>query len=142
MQVTIHRLAELTGIHRETIRKRCSELIPEGQRSPNIESTKALPLIYGANSDFDYEAENARLTHHKANIAALDEDVKRKSLLPADIVQSHWESMVANMRAKLLNLPGRLAGSVMGHDTTQAAERAAMEIIREALDEISGDGIP
>ena len=142
MLVTIHRLAELTGIHRETIRKRCSTLIPEGKRSVEVESTQALAMIYGIENDYDYDTEKARLTHHQANIAELEEQVKRKNLLPADVVQTHWETMVANMRARLLNLPGRLAGSVMGVSTTQDAEREAMKIIREALEEISGHGVP
>lgn len=142
MLVTIHRLAELTGIHRETIRKRCSHLIPENKRSPEVESTQALPLIYGVDNDYDYDTEKARLTHHQANIASLEEEIKRKNLLPADVVQSHWESLAANTRGKLLNIPGRLANSVMGTETVQEAERAAMELVREALEELSGNGIP
>lgn len=142
MQITINRLSELTGIHRDTIRKRCSGLIPEGKRGVEIESTQALALIYGVDNDYDYDTEKARLTHHQANIASLEEEIKRKNLLPADVVQSHWESLAANTRGKMLNIPGRLANSVMGAETVQEAERAAMELIREALEELSGNGIP
>lgn len=142
MLVSVTKLAELTGISRDTIRKRCGPLLTEGVRAQEIESSDALRLIFNADSDFDYDTEKARLTHHQANIAELEEQVKRKNLLPADVVQTHWENMVANMRARLLNLPGRLAGSVMGVSTTQDAEREAMKIIREALEEISGHGVP
>lgn len=91
---------------------------------------------------FDYNAEKARLTYHQANISALDEETKRKTLIPAEVVKEHWESMAANTRAKLLNLPGRLAVAVTGSDTLQDAEKAARELIHEALNELSGNGIP
>lgn len=142
MLVSVTQLSELTGVSRDTIRKRCGSMLTAGVRAQEIESSDALRMIYCSDLDFDYDLEKARLTHHQANIAALDEEVKKKNLLPADIVKTHWESMVANMRAKLLNLPGRLAASVIGHDTIQDAEREAMNIIREALTEISRNGIP
>jgi hypothetical protein len=142
MLITINRLAELTGIHRDTIRKRCSELIPEGVRGAEVESTQALAMIYGVENDYDYDTEKARLTHHQANIAGLEEEIKRKNLIPADAVQTHWESMIGNMRGKLLNLPGRLASKVVGTDTLQDAEREAMLLVREALEEVAKSGVP
>lgn len=142
MLVTIHRLAELTGIHRETIRKRCSTLIPEGKRSVEVESTQALAMIYGVDNDYDYDTEKARLTHHQANIASLEEEIKRKNLLPADVVQTHWCNLAANMRNKLLALPSRLAAVTMGCQTIQESERAAMMLVRECLEEISQGGMP
>lgn len=142
MLVSVTKLAELTGISRDTIRKRCGPLLSEGVRGQDIESSEALRLIFNVDSDFDYDTEKARLTHHQANIASLEEEIKRKNLLPADVVQTHWESLAANTRGKLLNIPGRLANSVMGTETVQEAERAAMELIREALEELSGNGIP
>jgi hypothetical protein len=142
MLVTAVRLSELTGVHRDTIVKRCGSLFKDGVRSQEVESSVALKMIYGVDTDYDYDTEKARLTHHQANIASLEEEVKRKNLLPADVVQSHWEQMVANMRAKLLNLPGRLSSVVLGVETVQDAEREAMKLVRESLEEISGSGIP
>ncbi|MEY3746921.1 MAG: hypothetical protein RL194_380 [Pseudomonadota bacterium] len=91
---------------------------------------------------YDLNAEKARLTFHQANISALEEEIKRRNVIPADAVQAHWETLVGNARAKLLNLPGRLAVTVNGASTIQDAERAARELIYEALQELSGSGIP
>jgi len=142
MLVTAVRLSELTGVHRDTIIKRCGPLFKDGVRSQEVESSTALKMIYGVDTDYDYDTEKARLTHHQANIASLEEEIKRKNLLPAELVQSHWEQMAANTRGKLLNIPGRLAASVMGAETVQEAEKAAMDLVREALEELSGNGIP
>lgn len=91
---------------------------------------------------YDGDAEKARLTFHQANIAALDEETKRKSLIPADVVKEHWQTLAANTRSKLLSLPGRLAVSVSGTSTLQDAEKSARDLIYEALNELAGDGIP
>ena len=142
MLVSVTKLSELTGVSRDTIRKRCGAMLTEGIRAQEIESSEALRLIYNADSDYDYDREKARLTHHQANIANLEEEIKRKNLLPAELVQTHWEQMAANTRGKLLNLPGRLASSVMGAETVQQAEKAAMDLVREALEELSSNGVP
>lgn len=91
---------------------------------------------------YDLQAEKARLTFHQANISALEEEIKRKNVVPADVVKDHWESLVGNARAKLLNLPGRLASVTVGVATVQDAERQARDLINEALQELSGNGIP
>lgn len=91
---------------------------------------------------YDLQAEKGRLTFHQANIAALEEEIKRKNVIPADAVQAHWENMVANTRAKLLNLPSRLAAVSVGASTIQEAEQNARDLIYEALTEMSGNGIP
>ena len=57
---------------------------------------------------YDLNAEKARLTYHQANISALEEEIKRRNVIPADVVQAHWEALIANTRAKLLNLPGQI----------------------------------
>jgi phage terminase Nu1 subunit (DNA packaging protein) len=92
---------------------------------------------------FDYNAERARLTHHQANTAALDEEVKRRTLLPADEVKTYWQSLFANSRAKLLALPSRLA-SVCAGGSAAEVETQSRQIIHEALRELAegGDGVP
>lgn len=91
---------------------------------------------------YDLNAEKARLTYHQANLSSLDEEIKRKNVIPADVVQTYWEALVGNARAKLLNLPGRLATVVAGAATIQDAEREARLLIHEALSELAGNGIP
>lgn len=91
---------------------------------------------------YDFNAERARLTFHQANISALEEEIKRRTVIPAEVVQHHWETMAGNVRAKLLNLPGRLAVKVTGAGTLQDAEREARELIHEVLKELADNGLP
>lgn len=91
---------------------------------------------------YDLQAEKGRLTFHQANIAALEEEIKRKNVIPADVVQWHWENMVSNARAKLLNLPSRVAPIAMSASTIQEIEQMVRDLIHEALTEMAGNGIP
>lgn len=91
--------------------------------------------------EYDLVAERARLAHHQANIAALDEDVKRKTLIPAEQVKAKWQDMKASARARLLALPTRVAASCVGREEVEI-ERMAREIVNQALDEMArGDGV-
>jgi phage terminase Nu1 subunit (DNA packaging protein) len=99
----------------------------------------------GISSDgevYDYDAERARLTFHQANTASLEEARKKGELIPFEDVKTHWENLAANTRAKLLNLPGRLATALNEQSTVQERERVARELIYEALNELAGDGTP
>jgi len=90
---------------------------------------------------YDLTAERARLAHHQANIASLDEEVKRKSLIPAETVKSKWGDLVASFRAKMLSLPTKIAGTCVGLSDIEV-EAAARGIVYQALDELSrGNGV-
>ena len=86
---------------------------------------------------YDYDMERARLTHHQANSAALDEQTKQGKLIPADLVRSTWSDLVASARAKMLALPSRLASACSGKDA-EAIEGEARGIVTEALAELAG----
>ena len=60
-------------------------------------------------SELDYAAEKTRLTFHQANIAELDEDIKRGELIPAETVERVWSDLVASFRAKILSIPTKAA---------------------------------
>lgn len=102
--------------------------------SKNVSGTKGAAA--------DYAEARARREAALAELAELDLAQRRGELVPADLIQRHWETLAANTRGKLLNLPGRLAASVMGCETLQEAERAAMMLVREALEELAAGGIP
>lgn len=90
--------------------------------------------------EFDLTAERARLAHHQANIAALDEEVKRKTLIPAELVKSKWADLVSSFRAKMLSLPTKIAGACVGRDEVQI-ESESRQIVNQALEELSrGNG--
>ena len=41
----------------------------------------------------DVNEERARLIHHQANLASLEEDVKQGKLIPADEIEKEWVDM-------------------------------------------------
>ena len=90
----------------------------------------------------DFNAARTRKEAALASLAELDLEVKRGNLIPADAVEEHWSQMVAHTRAKMLNLPGRLATSVVGCPTVQEAERVARDLVYECLRELAQPGTP
>jgi hypothetical protein len=85
---------------------------------------------------YDFDAERARLTHHEANIKAMDEERKRGDLIPADEVKQAWGDMVAAARSKLLAIPSRLA-PVCAMKPPAEIEAEARKLVHEALNELS-----
>lgn len=151
--LTVEQLAELVGVSKRRIFQMADEPNPppkdaQGRYPPSEVKTWLRNRIIselGVSStgeSYDLNAEKARLTYHQANISALEEEIRRKNVIPADVVQSHWENQAANVRAKLLNLPGRLAVKVTGASTLQDAEREARELVYEALQELAENGVP
>lgn len=90
----------------------------------------------------DYEQAKVRRENALAELAEIELATKKDQLIPADMVQAHWCGMAANVRAKLLGLPGRLATILQPCQTQQEIEREAMKLIREALTELSENGNP
>jgi len=83
---------------------------------------------------YDLDTEKARLTHHQANIAALNEEVARANLIPAETVISRWQDQIGNARAKLLTMPSRLA-SVFGQHVEAGVRSVVYEVLEELRDE-------
>lgn len=141
-------ICDIFGVAPKTITEWQSEGMPVhaqgGRGVPSQYDTRACIdwfVARGALSEgYDLTAERARLAHHQANIAALDEDVKRKTLIPAEQVKSKWQDMQAAARARLLALPTRVAASCVGRDEIEI-EREARDIVNQALEELArGDG--
>ncbi|WP_345198935.1 terminase small subunit [Kistimonas scapharcae] len=86
---------------------------------------------------FDYEKERARLTHHQANIAGLDEEVKRGRLIPADVVESAWVDFVAAFRAKVLSIPTKAAHQFITLSDLNQIQDCLKEHLFEALAELA-----
>ena len=80
----------------------------------------------------DYNAERARLTHHQANIAKLDEEVKLGTLVPIDDVRGFWQNLFASSRSRLMAIPARLASVCVGLGPAEMEEQAR-KIINEAI---------
>ena len=78
-----------------------------------------------------------RLTSAQADKAEMEVQVLSSSLIKADDVRSTWTEFVSNVRAKLLNLPSKLAHQVIGLDHYAEAEELLTNEIYETLNELS-----
>lgn len=85
----------------------------------------------------DVNEERARLIHHQANIAGIDEEERVGNLIAADEVESKWTGMAMAMRAKMLGVPKKVASTALGETDYTAMENMVEEYVREALDELS-----
>ena len=93
-------------------------------------------------SELDYTQERAKLTRLQAEKVTLELEQQRGNLLPLKMVIESWQGLVANARARLLALPPKVAGQVLGMESYVEVEHVIRDIIYEALDELAGDGVP
>jgi len=140
MLVTTNFICDLTGMDRRTVKKRLADIAPDSEY--RYSSVEALRQIY-IPSALDPQQERAQLDRARREIADIQKAKMQGELIPADIVQAHWEKLVGNARAKLLNIPGRLAVSLGGQSPSAAqVAEAARELIYEALRELAQPGHP
>ena len=90
----------------------------------------------------DAHLERTRLLRAQADRTELEVSELKGLMIPAEDVAGEWQQMVGNARAKLLGLPAKAAHLVMAADTFSDAEDILRIQIQEALDELSGSGIP
>ena len=140
MQCSINQLSELTGRDRRTIKKRI-EALPTDDKG-RYDSSQALPLLYGSKGELDPSQERAKLDQVRRELAEIQRDERLGNLIPADVVLDRWSSEASRIRAKLLNLPGRLATVLTGADQSHASiEADSRKLIYEALAELSSGGL-
>ena len=148
MKVSITTLSEWTQHDRRTIKRRLDGLDFEdnGRGGYLYDSASALRRIYLGNpsedSDLDPPRERAALDRARRHLAEIELEVKRGNLIPVERVQETWQTLAANVRSRLLALPGRLAVATTGTATLQDSEREAKKLIHECLSELSATGTP
>ena len=138
MKQSISDLGLLTGFDSRRIGQALCDLPHDkGPKNAKLYNSKdALPLLYSAGDKLDGAEERARLTHHQANIAELDEDQKRGVLVERDDVVIEVSEAVANMRAKLLNLPHKVAAVIVAVDDLHEVKAVLESAVHEALSEL------
>jgi len=139
MLVSITELHNLTEQDRRRITKAVADLKhkPGDKGAKLYESTEALPLLYVSGcGGLDPQKERARLTHHQANIAALEEKELEGELVRRSEVVAEVSDAIANCRAKLLSLPSKMASVVAGMSSVADIRNALQDGIYEALDEL------
>lgn len=142
---SVSKISELTGADRRTLKKLFEHLSPIIEGTSHLYETKeALPLVYrkpqsneSDTGNLDIVQERARLTYHQANIAELDEDVRRGELIPADVVERVWSDMAASFRAKILSIPTKAAHQFVNLTNISEIQDALKEHHCEALLELS-----
>ena len=88
-------------------------------------------------SNSDINNERARLVHHQANLAALEEETRRSKLIPADEINSEWAEMTSIMRAKITTIPKQVAAVGCGITDYNEMEALVKDLVYEALDELT-----
>jgi hypothetical protein len=102
MKLPILKIAELTGVHRDTISKRLADLPFEaGKKGAKLyESTVALPLIYAVDN---LESARAKQALSQASLNAVREEELRKERIPIQLVLDELDTMFQAMGAILKN---------------------------------------
>ncbi len=139
-------LAEAIGVSARTIRNYRND-----GKIPKKTTGKGTPLKHSIrfyieqiqNGELNQlEIEKIRLTAAQADDKELDVKQKRGELIPAEIVEIAWQGQKANMKAKLLNIPTKLAPLIVGVHAIEVIKEKTQELIYEALEELANDGIP
>ncbi len=96
----------------------------------------------GDDKALDLNLERARLAHHQANKTAVEEALLKGEVVRTLDVIAIWAAMIGSCRAKFLALPRKLAATTLHAESFEEAESGAAKEIRQALDELSGSGLP
>lgn len=86
---------------------------------------------------YDFEKERARLTHHQANIAALDEQVKETELISAETVNKAWCDLTTAFSAKVRSIPTKAAHNFIRLTDINQIQDCLKVYLNEALTELS-----
>ena len=100
MLVSIKKLSELTGRHRQTIAKNLVDLAAvDGEKGAKLyDSQQALPLIYTVDN---LEAARAEQARSQAALNKVREETLRKQRIPLDLVISVHDQVLQAMSATL-----------------------------------------
>ena len=100
MLVSIKKLSELTGRHRQTIAKILADLpLVDGQKGAHLyESREALPLIYAVDN---LEAARAEQARSQAALNKVREENLRKQRIPIELVIETHDQVLQAMAATL-----------------------------------------
>lgn len=151
--VSTVQLAEIVGVTTRTLTNWTKEGLPleaKGKRgAQNVYDTEAVirwmvdrrvaEMIGRGGESFDWHHERARLTHHQANIAALEASTRSGDLWPIDLVVRTLSRLTQNARARFLGVPTKMrTRTAIGDRDAKVLEH----LISEALDELGRDRLP
>jgi len=151
--VTNKKVAEHLDITQEYVSKLKSQGILPGGRGRQKMNLRDSRLAYinflrtkarlsPKGSDTSISEEKTRLTKAQADKAEMEVEVITRGMIKAEEVRDGWIAFVSNVRAKLLNLPSKVAHQVVGLETYAEVEGLINEEIYEVLNELAGSEIP
>jgi phage terminase Nu1 subunit (DNA packaging protein) len=85
----------------------------------------------------DYAAERARFIRARADLAEMEAEEKRRSLIAVDEIEGAWIAVLALLRTRLLALPDRLAPQAFDQPTVGDTRNLIRTAIREVLDDLA-----
>ena len=85
----------------------------------------------------DYDESRARTEYLKAELLELDRQTKAGKLVPAEEVEAKWIEIVTLARGKMLGIPSKAKQRIP--DLDSAAMKALEDIVRETLEDLSGE---
>jgi phage terminase Nu1 subunit (DNA packaging protein) len=86
-----------------------------------------------------YTRARAKKTVHEAKLAEYEEKAKSGELIEVELVRTEWQQILANVRAKLLALPSKLASQAMGANTIAEMQELLAQGVHEVLQELATD---
>jgi phage terminase Nu1 subunit (DNA packaging protein) len=84
----------------------------------------------------DYASERARFIRARADLAEMEAEENRGSVIVAEDVEVAWIAVLALLRTRLLALPDRLAPLVHAETSPAGTRDVIRSAIREALEEL------
>ncbi len=85
----------------------------------------------------DYASERARFIRARADLAEMEAEEKRGSIIAAEDVEAAWIAVLALLRTRLLVLPDRLAPLAHEQSTVADTRNLIRATIREVLDDLA-----
>lgn len=85
----------------------------------------------------DYASERARFIRARADLAEMEAEEKRGSLIAAEDVETAWIAVLAALRTRLLALPDRLAPRLHAEESPAGMRDLMRGAVREALEELA-----
>lgn len=85
----------------------------------------------------DYAAERARFIRARADLAEMEAEEKRRSLIAAEQIEAAWIAVLALLRTRLLSLPDRLAPQAFDQSSVGDTRNLIRTAIREVLNDLA-----
>lgn len=90
----------------------------------------------------DLSQQQLRLARNKAEKSEIELQVIKGELLPLNEIVGHWENLFLAFRAKILAIPNKAAHVALNATSLEDVETSLELFLLEALEELSGDGMP